>query len=63
MATILLSGRPMLVQKTLDQSQSFIAAFWPGTAGGAALYNALTGAYKFNATKHNRLAFDWPSNM
>jgi beta-glucosidase len=63
MVTILLSGRPRLIQPTLQDSQAFVAAFWPGTAGGAALCSALTGAYRFSPAQGNRLSFDWPASM
>lgn len=35
--TILFSGRPMIITDPLKMSDAFIAAWLPGTTGGAAL--------------------------
>jgi beta-glucosidase len=43
--TILFSGRPMLVQDSLELSEAFIAAWLPGTTGGMALSNSIFGHY------------------
>jgi len=47
--TVLLSGRPMNIQKFFNTSQSFIAAFLPGTEGGIAIADAITGKYLFRS--------------
>lgn len=73
--TILLSGRPMIIQQPLQQSAAFVAAWLPGTAGGQAIANALFGHYLFCAGKHapdssscvlnspNTLTLPWVRNM
>ena len=47
LVTVLFSGRPMIVDQSIDISNAFVAAWLPGTAGGAAVVNALFGDYKF----------------
>lgn len=45
--TLLISGRPMLVNDSLDSSKAFVAAWLPGTSGGEAMGSALFGDYLF----------------
>lgn len=67
--TIVYSGRPMILsdggnKAPLQQSDSVIAAFLPGTLGGKALTAALLGDYHFGAKgQSNTLTFPWPDNM
>ncbi len=65
--TVLFSGRPMMVDPLLDESQAFIAAWLPGTAGGQAVANAIFGKYGFcggqcNTDSPNTLPVNWPSD-
>ncbi len=43
MVTVLLAGRPMLIDKILSDSNVVLHAFLPGTSGGQGIVNALTG--------------------
>lgn len=43
--TVLLAGRPMLLDKIMDQSNAILHAFLPGTSGGQGIIEALTGSY------------------
>ena len=64
MVTILLSGRPMIIQEPLRKSDAMIAAWLPGTSGGEALANALSGRYRFRQTTDaNSLSVQWVRNM
>jgi len=65
--TILVSGRPMLINNVTNISSAIMSAWLPGTTGGQAIVDSLTGDYIFrplNRTeKVNTLAFDWPSTQ
>jgi hypothetical protein len=69
--TVVYSGRPVILSEggsssPYNNSDAVIAAFLPGTLGGAALSNALFGQYIFrqaNAGLSNTLTFQWPCNM
>lgn len=50
--TILLSGRPRIINHALNRSEAFIAAWLPGTSGGQAIANALLGQYHFCEGHH-----------
>ncbi|MCI0454159.1 MAG: glycoside hydrolase family 3 C-terminal domain-containing protein [Candidatus Dadabacteria bacterium] len=85
LVTILFSGRPMIISSAendiapapLDESNAFIAAWLPGTAGGEAIVDALLGSYLFckesfteingqkicNDGSPNTLPVDWLRNM
>jgi beta-glucosidase len=85
LVTILFSGRPMIISSDdsdstpapLDESNAFIAAWLPGTAGGEALVDALFGNYLFcrdsftemngqkicNEGSPNTLPVDWVRSM
>ena len=55
--TVLISGRPLLVNDQLDQSAAFVAAWLPGSeAQGIA--EVLFGDYGFSG----KLGFSWPRN-
>ena len=67
MVNVLLSGRPMLIEKIMSESQAFIAAWLPGTTGGQGILNSITGNYLFRSNgtndKRNTLSIDWPRTM
>ena len=58
MAVVLLSGRPMIVDKVIDKADAFVAAWLPGTEGRG-ITDVLFGDYKFTG----RLSFSWPRSM
>lgn len=53
--TILISGRPLLVNEALDQSAAFVAAWLPGSEGDG-VAEVLFGDYGFSG----QLGFSWP---
>ncbi|MBI2430325.1 MAG: glycoside hydrolase family 3 C-terminal domain-containing protein [Ignavibacteriales bacterium] len=55
---VLLSGRPMIVNSTLDKSNAFIAAWLPGTEGQG-IADVLFGDY----APTGKLPHSWPKNM
>lgn len=67
LVTVLLSGRPMIINDILTQSSGFISAFLPGTSGGQGIVDGIFGNYVFrpNGAKDgaNSLSIDWPRNM
>ncbi len=65
LVSVLLSGRPRLIDDIYDKSSAVIAAWLPGTSGGQGILNAISGQYKFrpNSSRANTLSMTWPSNM
>lgn len=67
MVSVMFSGRPMLVDSILSESNAFIAAWLPGTSGGQGVIDAVTGDYLFKpqgqTDLRNTLSVDWPKNM
>lgn len=66
--TILISGRPMIINASPDApfnlSDALIAAWLPGTTGGQAIANAIFGHYHFGKKEQaNVLSFAWPRSM
>ena len=55
---ILYSGRPMIINKELEDSDAFVAAWLPGTEG-LGITDVLFGDYK----PTGKLAFTWPASM
>ena len=55
---ILISGRPMIINKELDSSHAFIAAWLPGTEGGG-ISDVLFGDFDFTG----KLSMTWPRSM
>ncbi len=53
--TVLISGRPLLVNDELAQSEAFVAAWLPGSEG-AGVADVLFGDYGFSG----KLGFTWP---
>ncbi len=59
--TVFISGRPLWVNKELNRSQAFVAAWLPGTEGkGVAdvLFRKADGSVNFDFT--GKLSFSWP---
>ncbi len=56
--TIMLAGRPLLIQEELPSWQSFVMAWLPGSEGGAGIADVLYGDYDFKG----KLSVSWPSN-
>jgi beta-glucosidase len=67
MVTVLLSGRPMIINDLMNESSAFISAFLPGTSGGQGIVDSIFGSYVFRPngsnSKANTLSFDWPKTM
>ncbi|AIT10119.1 hypothetical protein LO80_09145 [Candidatus Francisella endociliophora] len=75
--TVVQSGRPLVItdgndKAPLQNSNAMIAAWLPGTSGGQAVANVITGSYKLKSFKtkingkeyySNTLPFAWPKNM
>jgi len=55
---ILLSGRPLIIEKVIDKADAFVAAWLPGTEGRG-VTDVLFGDYKFAG----KLSFSWPRSM
>lgn len=55
--TVLVSGRPLLVNRELEASDAFVAAWLPGSEGGG-VADVLFGAVDFSG----RLGFTWPAS-
>lgn len=58
LVVVLVSGRPMIIDKVIDEADAFVAAWLPGTEGGG-VADVLFG--DFNPT--GRLSFSWPRSM
>ncbi|WP_437967237.1 glycoside hydrolase family 3 protein [Sorangium sp. So ce260] len=55
--TVFLSGRPLYVNKELNLSDAFVAAWLPGSEGGG-VADVLFGAHEFKG----KLSFSWPAS-
>ena len=55
---ILISGRPMIINEVLDDSDAFIAAWLPGTEGSG-ISDVMFGDFDFTGT----LSMTWPKSM
>lgn len=55
---VLVSGRPMIIDKALDKCDAFVAAWLPGTEGQG-VADVLFGDYK----PTGKLSFSWPRSM
>jgi beta-glucosidase len=55
---ILISGRPMIINEVLEQSDAFMAAWLPGTEGQG-ITDVLFGDYK----PTGKLSYTWPRSM
>jgi beta-glucosidase len=58
LVVVLLSGRPMVINKVLDMCDAFVAAWLPGTEGRG-VTDVLFGDYK----PTGKLSFSWPRSM
>jgi beta-glucosidase len=56
---ILISGRPLLLEDYLDDFDSFVAAWLPGSEGGNGISDVLFGDVDFTGT----LSFTWPATF
>ncbi len=56
--TILISGRPLIVNQELEDSDAFIAAWLPGTEGGG-VADVLFGEH----SPTGKLSYSWPKNI
>jgi len=59
MVVLLLSGRPLDIREELNKAEAFIAAWLPGTEGGAGIADVLFGDY--NPT--GKLSHTWPESF
>ena len=55
---VLLSGRPMIIDKVIGKADAFVAAWLPGTEGDG-VADVLFGDYK----PTGKLSFSWPRTM
>jgi len=55
---VLLSGRPLIIDKVIDKADAFVAAWLPGTEGRG-VTDVLFGDYRFVG----KLSFSWPRSM
>jgi beta-glucosidase len=56
--TLLISGRPLLVNEQIEQSSAFVAAWLPGSEGQG-IAEVLFGDYDFKG----KLGFSWPGDI
>ena len=62
--TVLVAGRPLYVNDMLNLSDSFVAAWLPGTEGkGVTDVLFRTAAGKVNTDFHGTLSFSWPKSV
>jgi beta-glucosidase len=55
---VLISGRPLIIEKVIDKADAFVAAWLPGTEGHG-LTDVLFGDFK----PVGKLSFSWPRSM
>ena len=55
---VLISGRPLIIDKVIDKADAFVAAWLPGTEG-LGVTDVLFGDYRFAG----KLSFSWPRSM
>lgn len=65
--TVILAGRPMIIDDILTESTAVLDAFLPGTSGGQGIIDVVTGKYILRpngqSDKKNSLSFDWPKTQ
>ena len=57
--TVIFSGRPLLLSETAERSEALIQAWFPGTEGGRAVADLITG----KTEPQGRLTMSFPRNM
>jgi beta-glucosidase len=64
LVTVMLAGRPMLINNSVNISSAVIAGWLPGTSGGQGIVDAISGDYRLKSKgdRTNTLSFDWPTN-
>jgi len=55
---VLISGRPLIIDKVIDKADAFVASWLPGTEGRG-VTDVLFGDYRFVG----KLSFSWPRSM
>jgi beta-glucosidase len=55
---VLISGRPIIIDKIIDKADALVAAWLPGTEGRG-VTDVLFGDFRFNG----KLSFSWPRSM
>jgi beta-glucosidase len=55
---VMVSGRPLIIDKVIDQANAFVAAWLPGSEGDG-VADVLFGSYK----PTGKLSFSWPRTM
>ena len=67
LVSVLLSGRPRILNDVYADSSAVIAAWLPGTSGGQGIMDAISGDYVVRpggvTNKKNSLSVDWPRDM
>ena len=65
LVSIVVAGRPIIINQAISSSQAVLAAWLPGTAGGQGIFDAIYGNYALrpNGTRKNTLSVDWPADM
>lgn len=67
LVSVILSGRPRLIDEIYADSSAVVLGWLPGTSGGHGIMDAITGDYVVRAggvsNKKNSLSMDWPRNM
>ena len=58
LVVVLISGRPLIIDKVIDKANAFVAAWLPGTEGRG-VTDILFGDFK----PAGRLSFSWPRAM
>ena len=58
LVVVLISGRPLIIDKVIDKADAFVAAWLPGTEGRG-VTDVLFGDFKFAG----KLSFSWPRSM
>ena len=64
--SVILSGRPLIIEELLSISDATIAAWLPGTSGGQGIVDAIVGDYLMKPKSYpqkNTLSMDWPKDQ